>query len=101
MDSVFEREYLYKPADVPLTGFKEKPINRLSTLKQTPSVLAIEANHLKRDFPKDTRDIVPLLEYQLWLEAGTNLSVSNSFIIKFSIFSTPLTYEIYRYVYCF
>ena len=78
MDSVFEREYLYKPADVPLTGFKEKPINRLSTLKQTPSVLAIEANHLKRDFPKDTRDIVPLLEYQLWLEAGTNLSVSNS-----------------------
>lgn len=72
METVFQREYLYKNAHVPLTGFKDKPINRLVSHKQTPSVLNIEVNHLKRDFSKDSRDIVPLLEYQLWLEAGNH-----------------------------
>lgn len=73
MESIFEREYLYKRADVPLSGFKDKPINRLVSYKQPPNILNIEANHLKRDFPKDMRDIVPLLEYQLWLEAGNEV----------------------------
>ena len=70
METVFQREFLYKSANVPLTGFKEKPVNRLVNYKQPPSILNIETNHLKREFAKETRDIVPLLEYQLWLEAG-------------------------------
>lgn len=71
-ETVFEREFLYKSTPVPLPGFKEKSVNRLVNLSQPPSVLNIEVNHLKRNFSKKSQDIVPLLEYQLWLEAGKN-----------------------------
>lgn len=70
METLSEREYLQRSTDVPLTGFKEKSINRLINSKQTPSILNIETNHIKRDFKRDIKDIVPLIEYQLWLEAG-------------------------------
>lgn len=70
MTSVYEREFLSKDKAVPLMGFKEKPINRLVSSKPIPNILNIESNHLKRNFKHDARDVVPLLEYQLWLEAG-------------------------------
>lgn len=70
MESLNKREFLLKSPSHPLTGFTEKPINRLVNSKQTPTILNIETNHIKRDLKKGIRDIVPLLEYQLWLEAG-------------------------------
>lgn len=71
MTSLKEREFLSDSKNyLSLTGFTEKPINRLANTKQTPTILDIETSHLKREIKKDLRDIVPLLEYQLWLEAG-------------------------------
>jgi hypothetical protein len=70
MTSVYEREFLYKDKDFRLDGFNQKPINRLVSAKPIPNILNIESNHLKRNFNKDIKDILPLLEYQLWLEAG-------------------------------
>lgn len=70
METISQRDFLSKNAQVPLPGFTDKSINKLVTIKQSPNLLNIETNHLKRDFLKNTRDIIPLLEYQLWLEAG-------------------------------
>ena len=67
---VYEREFLFKDPYVPLQGFTSKPINRLVSVKPTPNILTIESNHLKRNLKRDSKDITPLLEYQLWLEAG-------------------------------
>ena len=73
MDTVYEREFVAKPLDLSahhLSGFSSRPINRLVTTRQPQTVLNIETNHIKREFRKKPSDIVPLLEYQLWLEAG-------------------------------
>ncbi len=67
---VYEREFLAKDVEVPLKGFSERPINRLVSSKPIPNILNIEANHLTRNLKRDERDIVPLLDYQMWLEAG-------------------------------
>lgn len=70
MTTVNEKEFLGPIHRVPLTGFTEKPINRLASTKFQPSILTIETNHVKRGIKKNIKDINPLLEYQLWLEAG-------------------------------
>lgn len=70
METVYEREFILKPVNTSLTGFSSRSINKLVTTKQPQTILNIEVNHLKRDFKKNTHEIMPLLEYQLWLEAG-------------------------------
>ncbi len=70
METVYEREFVTKSLDSPnhLSGFTSRPINRLATTKQPQTILNIETNHIKREFAKKTNEIVPMLEYQLWLE---------------------------------
>ena len=72
METVYEREFITKSLDTPLhlPGFSQRCINRLVTTRQPQTVLNIETNHIKRELKKNPSDIVPLLEYQLWLEAG-------------------------------
>ena len=72
METVYEREFLVKPteAGLSLPGFASRYISRLAYEKPTPNALTIETNHLKRDMKRNIKNIVPLLEYQLWLEAG-------------------------------
>ncbi len=68
METVYEREFVTKSSNLPsFTGFTDRPINRLINAKATPDILNIETNHFKRDLQKTTKDIIPLLEYQLWL----------------------------------
>ena len=83
METVYTREYLLKGANVSSPGFKHNPLNRLATTKQLPTILSIETRHIERDLKtKNEREITPLLEYQLWLEAGkldkANFKSSNS-----------------------
>ena len=79
--NIYEREYLLKHTNVPFTGFTNRaPATVLGALAATAShvatsrpatdILSIETNHLKRDMKKNLNEAVPLLEYQLWLEAG-------------------------------
>jgi hypothetical protein len=72
METVYEREFISQSLDMPnyLPGFSSRPINRLVTTKQPQTILNIETNHIKREFKKKPSDIVPLLEYQLWLEVN-------------------------------
>jgi hypothetical protein len=71
MSNIYEREFLLKEAGLNATGFSEKQINRLATAKAPKTILNIEANHLTRTSIRNhPHPIVPLLEYQLWLEAG-------------------------------
>lgn len=71
MASIYEREYLLKENRSQLSGFTEKPINRLAIAKAPKTILNIEANHIARtSISQHPHGIVPLLEYQLWLEAG-------------------------------
>lgn len=72
MEDVHRRDFLDKrePSMYSRPGFNSRAINRLALEKQSPDSLTIEINHLKRDIPRASRHIVPLLEYQLWLEAG-------------------------------
>lgn len=70
MANIKEKEYLISTPRISLTGFTEKPINRLASTKFQPNILTIETNHVKRNLKKNIKDINPLLEYQLWLEAG-------------------------------
>jgi hypothetical protein len=73
MEGVYEREFLLpKRANTcsSLPGFNNRSINKLALEKPSPNSLNIETNHLKRDLKKNFKQIVPLLEYQLWLEAG-------------------------------
>lgn len=72
MGSVYRREFLYKPKlsfhNCP--GFAHRSINRLAFERPSANSLSIETNYLKRDMKRDPNNITPLLEYQLWLEAG-------------------------------
>ncbi|RNA00078.1 hypothetical protein BpHYR1_014864 [Brachionus plicatilis] len=70
MTTVNNKEFIGPSPRIPLTGFTEKPINRLASTRLQPNILTIETNHVKRDIKKNVREINPLLEYQLWLEAG-------------------------------
>lgn len=70
IETVYEREFLSNNKNVPLSGFTSRSINRLVKTKQPVTMLRIEANHLKRDIKRSENNIVPLLEYELWLEAG-------------------------------
>lgn len=67
VETVYEREFLVKNNNTPsCSGFTHRSINKLVGAKATPDILNIETNHFKRDLKKSTRDIIPLLEYQLW-----------------------------------
>jgi hypothetical protein len=67
VETVYEREYIVKNNNTPsYSGFTHRSINKLVSAKATPDILNIETNHFKRDLKKSTRDIIPLLEYQLW-----------------------------------
>lgn len=72
MDPCYRRDYLSKPtmtmASAP--GFTCRAVNRLAYEKPSANSLTIETNRLKRDMKRDINQITPLLEYQLWLEAG-------------------------------
>lgn len=70
MTNINEKEYLNSNPRISLTGFTEKPINRLASTRFQPNILTIETNHVKRNLKRNIKDINPLLEYQLWLEAG-------------------------------
>ena len=70
MNPINERECINYPTTDRLSGFTDRYINRLTTHKPTPTMLTIESNHLKRELNRDPKNITPLLEYQLWLEAG-------------------------------
>ncbi|CAF0887070.1 unnamed protein product [Brachionus calyciflorus] len=70
MTSFKEKEYLFSSPQIPLSGFTDKPINRLVNTRIKPSILSIETNHVKRELKKTIKDISPLVEHQLWLEAG-------------------------------
>lgn len=64
--------YLYKTKNVNFPGFSNNPLNVLTTSKQLPNILKIETRQLTREIKsnKSYRDLKPLIEYQLWLEAG-------------------------------
>ena len=67
MDTVYDREFVTSSGNMPmLSGFTNRSINKLVSTKTTPDILNIETNHFKRDLKKSTREIIPLLEYQLW-----------------------------------
>ena len=71
MSNVHEREFLLKQTEFKSSGFTEKQINRFATAKAPKTILNIEANHVARTSIRNhPHPIVPLLEYQLWLEAG-------------------------------
>lgn len=65
-----DKEYILSPTHAHLSGFTDRAINRLANTRLKPNILAIETNHVKRGINKNYKDISPLLEYQLWLEAG-------------------------------
>ena len=68
-----ELTYLYKQKNVNFPGFGNNPLNVLTTSKQLPNILKIETRQLTREAKQTTksyRDLKPLIEYQLWLEAG-------------------------------
>jgi hypothetical protein len=68
-----EREYLLKPFTCSSSspGFSHNSNNKVSQNKTPKTILSIESNHVKR-LPgnEHPNGIIPLLEYQLWLEAG-------------------------------
>jgi hypothetical protein len=66
-----EREYLLKPHTCSSPGFSHNASNKVSLGKNPKTILSIESNHIKR-LPgnEHPNGIIPLLEYQLWLEAG-------------------------------
>lgn len=69
--SLNEEKYLYKTKNVNFPGFTNNPLNVLATSKQLPDILKIETRQLTRELKsKSYRDLKPLIEYQLWLEAG-------------------------------
>jgi hypothetical protein len=69
--NVYEREFLLKDKNPHEYAFKERSVSKLATLKAPVNILNIEANHVKRtNLKSHPNGIVPLLEYQLWLEAG-------------------------------
>lgn len=71
MSNVYEREFLLKEAELKSPGFSERQTNRFATAKAPKTILNIEANHISRTSIRNhPHPIVPLLEYQLWLEAG-------------------------------
>lgn len=72
MEDVYRRDFLSKrePSFYSRPGFNNRAINRLANEKQSANSLTIEINHLKREMPRGPKHIIPLLEYQLWLEAG-------------------------------
>lgn len=71
MSNVYEREFLLKESRTEPTAFKYRPIERLATSRAPATILTIETNHIKRTpLEKHASGIVPMLEYQLWLEAG-------------------------------
>lgn len=72
METTYHRQYLTKPtmSNHSCPGFNQHAINRLAIERPSANSLTIETNRIKRDMKKTTKNIVPLLEYQLWLEAG-------------------------------
>lgn len=69
--SVYEREFLLKDKNPNEIAFKDRSVSKLATLKAPVNILNIEANHIKRtNIKSHPNGIVPLLEYQLWVEAG-------------------------------
>ena len=71
MSNIYEREFLLKEAEFKAPGFSERQTNRFATAKAPKTILNIEANHIARTSIRNhPHPIVPLLEYQLWLEAG-------------------------------
>ena len=72
MDPCYRRDYLAKPSmpSASAPGFSCRAVNRLTFEKPSINALTIETNRLKRDMRRDIKQITPLLEYQLWLEAG-------------------------------
>ncbi len=72
METLYHREYLpqYTFSTDSYPGFVQHPINRLAFQRPPATSLSLETNRIKRDMSRTTKNIVPLLEYQLWLEAG-------------------------------
>lgn len=73
METIYQREYVSKPGDmILLPGFSNRPCSKQALSNQTAhrSRLKLETNLVKRDAKRSFNKIMPLLEYQLWLEAG-------------------------------
>ncbi len=70
METIYHREYFLQNVFSNSPGFIQHPINRLALQRPSATSLTLETNRIKRDISRDTKKITPLLEYQLWLEAG-------------------------------